>query len=140
MDFASQSLRFIVNGLRPQPTAPMRMQNPHLYAESQEQRLSNRLLMDLNGARFSRYRLAFDQALRFARIHRIALIISTLSLALGWQWHVASLATQRADMAERDMQMNARQAIQLSEAVLNAQESHDRIERNISGYALPQPK
>ncbi len=108
--------------------------------EAKEPKISRRLLMELNGPRFDRHSMWSAEVHWFARKHRNALVISILSLLLAWQWHAARMATQRAEMAERDMQLNARQAIQLSDAVLQAQAAHDRLERKIVGNVLPEPR
>ncbi len=84
---------------------------------------------------------AGDWEVRSARLrawaieHRIAITVALLSMLLVWQWHSARMANLRADIAERDMELNARQALQLSEAMLKAQAAHERLERNISGYS-----
>lgn len=108
--------------------------------EATEPKLYRGLLSDLRGSRLSRHNPALQRLWRYVRQHRTELIIATLSLLLVWQWHTARMATLRAEMAERDMDLNARQAIRLSDAVLKAQDSHDRLERAVSGYSLPSPR
>lgn len=116
------------------------MQSPRLYGEPKEYRSSNHPFPGVGGLRVERFRDALEQGLGYVWRRRMAVLIATLSLLSVWQWHVAALATQRADMAERDMELNGRQAIKLSEAVLKAEAAHDRLERSISGYALPPAK
>lgn len=116
----------------------MRFQMPNPISEAKGPfRLSGRLLdLDFHPAQSRK----LDEVFHFAKTHRHLLAIATLSFLLIWQWHVAGLATLRAEKAERDMNLNAQQAIQLSNAVLNAQASRDRLERSISGVILPPGK
>ncbi len=119
----------------------MRTQTPKQYAKTQDPAL----LIDGSFPTWGPHQ-TYDRSkklgdvLAFIREHKAMITIVILSFLLIWQWHVAGLATLRADKAEKDMELNAQQAIQLSQALLNAQSSRERLERDLNGYALPRAK
>ena len=119
----------------------MKLQSPKLYRESHVRQfeLFDRRVLDLSGQhrRILKPEVKLDPTLDFIKTYRVALTIGSLFLLLVWQWHVAGVAMMRADKAERDMELNAQQAIQLSDALLKTQASRDRLERKMTGYSLP---